>query len=524
MTASPATFPDWLGHQAASRGSALALVADGRQWTFAELDRDVDRLAHALAARGVVGGERVATLLHNGAAPVIVVHALLRLGATLVPLNTRLGAAEQSWQLAHAAPRLVLAEPRTAAQAHAATRVSADDATPSRGAVPLHVLADEWMEAPSITVPLRRVHPADHVLAVIYTSGTTGRPKGAMLTVANFWWSAIGSAMNLGIGTDDRWLACLPLFHVGGLSVVLRSAIYGTTIVVHDGFDADVVNEAIDANGVTIASFVSVMLRRLLDARGERRFPASLRCVLLGGGPAPRALLERGAALGAPIVQTYGLTETASQVATLAPADALRHVGSAGRPLYPNLVRIVPADGRESGDDDAGEIQVRGPIVMAGYLDDHEATARALSDGWLRTGDVGRIDADGLLYVLDRRDDLIITGGENVYPAEVEAALLAHPAVVEAGVVGAGDPEWGQRVVAFVRLAAGEAADGTAIATGDVTPESLRAWCRTRLAGYKAPSEVRVAADPLPRTASGKLRRSALRALLRGDAPPGVSA
>jgi O-succinylbenzoic acid--CoA ligase len=334
----------------------------------------------------------------------------------------------------------------------------------------------------------------------IYTSGTTGRPKAAQLTVANFWWSAIGSALNLGSDPADRWLACLPLFHVGGLSILLRSAIYGITAVVHDGFDATAVTRAIEHERITVVSLVAVMLQRLLDERGDRPFPASLRCILLGGGPAPRAMLERCARLGAPVVQTYGLTETTSQLATLAPEDALRKPGSAGRALYPNEVRIL-SDPDNAG---VGEILARGPVVMAGYAGDAAQTAHAMSDGWLRTGDVGRMDEDGFLYVLDRRDDLIVTGGENVYPAEVEAVLQEHPLVTEAAVIGVPDETWGQRVVAVVGVA-----PGTALASLDQT---LRRFCRERLANFKAPREVRLVTAPLPRTASGKLQRAVVRA------------
>ncbi|HET7187440.1 MAG TPA: o-succinylbenzoate--CoA ligase, partial [Gemmatimonadaceae bacterium] len=347
---------------------------------------------------------------------------------------------------------------------------------------------------------LRTAHEADDVLAVIYTSGTTGRPKGAMLTVGNFWWSAVGSALNLGTHADDRWLACLPLFHVGGLSIILRSAIYGITAVVHDEFDAERVNAAIDDDAVTIVSVVAVMLQRMLDARGNRPYPPSLRCVLLGGGPAPRSLLDRCAALDVPVVQTYGLTETCSQLATLAPEDALLRPGSAGKALYPNELRIASA-----ADDGAGEILARGPVVMAGYVNQPDATRAVIVDGWLHTGDVGRIDADGYLYVLDRRDDLIVTGGENVYPAEVEAALLSHHSIVEACVIGIADETWGQRVVAVVRVA--DPAAGIDVA-------ELTSYCRERIAGYKVPREIRVVLEPLPRTASGKLRRSALRELI----------
>ena len=493
-----APFPDWLAWRATSSPARAALVADGKTWSFSELDADVTRTALRLAALGARAGDRIATLLHNGAAAALLPHAALRLGATLVPLNVRLSDPELAWQLGDAAPRLLVAEERTMARAEHAGR-----ARP--GLVTVRVDRDGVASGGLTTgvhddahVPLRLAHDADAVLAIIYTSGTTGRPKGVMLTVGNFWWSAVGSALNLGTHADDRWLACLPLFHVGGLSIVLRSAIYGIATVVHDGFDVDAVNAAIDDGRVTVVSVVAVMLQRMLDARHDRPCPPTLRCVLLGGGPAPRPLLERCAALQVPVVQTYGLTETCSQVATLAPEDAQRRVGAAGKALYPNELRIATPSDSEARDDNAGEILVRGPIVMAGYAGRPDATARAIVDGWLHTGDVGRLDADGYLYVLDRRDDLIVSGGENVYPAEVEAVLLSHPLVAEAGVVGVADETWGQHVVAVVRL-------GDSTAAG-LDLAALQALCRSR-------REIRVVTEPLPRTASGKLRRAALRDL-----------
>ena len=543
MTVHPsASFPDWLTHRAQSTPARVALIASGRSWTFAELDADATRIARRLAALGVGSGERVATLLRNGAAPALLVHAVLRLGATLVPLNTRLNAAEVAWLVDDAAPRMIVVEGRTAALLDSSSdarvvmwedvveglavggsmidgvpfdEAAGDGAMESStvrsigdgaGAAEAHIEIRGGAPTPTplrVTDALpepRLTHPADHPLAIIYTSGTTGRPKGAMLTTANFWWSAIGSALNLGTLADDRWLACLPLFHVGGLSIILRAAIYGITAVVHDGFDEHAVNHAIDDEQVTIVSVVAATLQRMLAVRASRPYPPTLRCVLLGGGPAPRPLLERCAALRVPVVQTYGLTETTSQLATLAPHDALRKLGSAGKPLYPNEVRIAGAAA-----DGAGEILARGPVVMAGYAGRPDDTARAIVDGWLHTGDVGRLDDEGFLYILDRRDDLIITGGENVYPAEVEAVLLAHPLVGEAGVVGVADERWGQRIVAVVRLAE---------EASPVTEEALRAHCRARLAAYKVPAEVRILATALPRTASGKLRRAALRELL----------
>lgn len=501
MTGNPAAFPDWLATSAETTPKRIALIAGNHSWTYDELDVACARLARRLATLGVGTGDRVATLLPNGVTAALLPMAALRVGASLVPLNVRLHHGEVARLLADSAPSLVVFESATASllgskdatTAYTGALASADEG----GAASMGcALLDHVAEADT---QLRFTHAADHVLAVIYTSGTAGRPRGAMLTVGNFWWSAQGSALNLGVRDDDRWLAVLPLFHVGGLSILLRSAIYGTAAEVHERFDAATVNRAIDS-GVTIVSLVSVMLQRLLDERSDRPFPATLRCLLIGGGPVPAPLLDRALRIGAPVVQTYGLTECASQVATLAPDDALAHVGSAGRALHPNEVRIA-----DDTQDDAGEILVRGPIVMSGYLRDPEATAQAIRDGWLHTGDIGRLDEQGFLYVLDRRDDLIVSGGENVYPAEVEAVLLAHPWVDEAAVIGAPDPTWGHRVVAVVRLKAEhQFISGSAA-------ETLRAHCRGRLAGYKTPVDFRIVTEPLPRTASGKLRRAALR-------------
>lgn len=457
-------FPDWLRNRAVTHSERTALIVGDRQWSFNQLDAETDRIARRLACLGVTEGDRVATLLDAGFLAAALPHATLRLGATLVPLNTRLARAEIDWQLQDVAARIVI-EDRAML-----------DGVEERAAA------------------LRLAHPDDSVMAVIYTSGTSGEPKGAMLTVENFWFSAIGSALNLGCYPRDRWLACLPLFHVGGLSILVRSVIYGITAIVHEGFDPDAVNRAVDEEEVSIVSVVPIMLQRMLDARGDRPYPSSLRCVLLGGGPAPRALLERCSSLGIPVVQTYGLTETCSQVATISPDDARRKPGSAGKALYPNELRI------SSG----GEIIVKGPVVMRGYAGRRAETSAAIVDGWLHTGDSGVIDEEGFLYVLDRREDLIITGGENVYPAEVEAALASHPGVSEAGVIGVADSTWGQRVVAIVRLNA-------AGADSKYDGADLGSHCSARIARFKTPREFRFTTDPLPRTASGKLRRSLLR-------------
>jgi O-succinylbenzoic acid--CoA ligase len=491
MTHDTHQLPNWLAHRAAVLPTHTALIADDTRWTFAELDAWANTLARALAARGIAAGDRVALLMRNCPEFVALAHTAPRIGITLVPLNTRLTAPELAWQLADSGARLLLFHSETAAQAEA---IAATGTTSSLSIVNISDLDAQ----PSTSIALRDTIDLADPFVIIYTSGTTGQPKGALLTYGNLWWSAVGSAMNLGSHIDDCWLAVLPLFHIGGLSILIRSAIYGITVVLQRAFDPATVNRAIDTERVTIISVVSTMLQRMLDQRGQQPYPATLRCVLLGGGPAPQPLLEACAARGVPVVQTYGLTETASQVATLAPADALRKLGSAGQPLLPTKLRIAAATPGE-----VGEILVSGPTVMRGYINRPEQTALALRDGWLHTGDLGYLDAEGYLYVVSRRNDLIISGGENIYPAEIESVLLAHPAVAEAAVVGQADPQWGQIPVAVLVLR-----DDMAVSVAD-----LLAHCRERLAGYKVPKRVRIVAE-LPRNAAGKLLRDEIRAML----------
>ena len=489
-------LPDWLQQRARLSPDRLALIAgDGTdRWTFGALDQHVMMTANYLVDLGVGADDRVALLMSNSRTFVALVHALGRLGAVLVPLNTRLTPTEIGWQLRAVRARWLLHDQ---VNARAAATAARDAGRPELR----RVLADEHSPGPLPTQPslpgsIRFRLDAPH--SILYTSGTTGHPKGVVLTYGNHWWSAVGSALNLGLSPDDRWLACLPLFHVGGLAILLRSVIYGNTTILHETFDPKAVNQAIDEEQVTIISVVSVMLRRMLEARGSRPYPASLRCVLLGGGPAPQELLEDCARHGVPVVQTYGLTEAASQVATLSPEEARRKLGSAGKALLPTEVGVV-REGVAALAGEVGEIIVRGPTITPGYVDQPEATAQALQGGWLHTGDLGYLDEEGYLYVLDRRDDLIISGGENVYPAEVETVVRSHPAVEEVGVTGLPDERWGQVPVAFVKVRQGHT----------LTEIELEAYCAARLAGYKVPARFHFV-EALPRNAAGKLLRRKL--------------
>ena len=322
------------------------------------------------------------------------------------------------------------------------------------------------VEGPEAEVDLRTSHDPGAIHSVIHTSGTTGEPKPVELTFANHAASAAASADALGVDPDDRWLCPLPLHHVGGLGVLVRCAVNHTTAVLHERFDADRVRRVFEGGEVTLASLVPTMLVRLRES-GLRRAPG-LRAIALGGGPIPAGLLDWADETGIPVIPVYGMTETCSQVVA----------GSPGRPMRGVELEIGAG----------GEILVRGPMVAPGEY---------APDGWLHTGDLGRLDGHGRLHVEGRLKELIVTGGENVAPLEVEQALLAHPAVADAAVAGRPDPEWGEAITAFV------------VPRERVDAEALRVWCRERLAPHKVPKRVELV-ESLPRSPGGKLIRARL--------------
>jgi O-succinylbenzoic acid--CoA ligase len=483
------TFPNFLYRRADLSPEKTAVITGDVSLTFGELYQRSLRVAANLAALGVETGDRLALLADNSLAFVELFHAVAQLGAVLVPLNTRLTLDELSWQMQDVEARVLLYGSRYASIADAMAKELPELATAEINR--LTEITDSAI-APDENISLEAVH------TIIYSSGTTGKPKGVLLTYGNHWWSATASALNLGNQADDCWLAVLPLFHVGGMSILWRSVIYGIPAMVHDSFDPQAVNRAIDEQGVTIVSVVATMLQRMLDARNDCPYPPTLRCVLVGGGPVPQPLLERCAKLNVPVLQTYGMTETASQVATLAPELALAKLGSAGKPLFPTGLKIM-TEGKVLLPGEVGEIVVRGAVVSPGYFKREAETRKAWQKGWFHTGDLGRLDEEGFLYVVDRRTDLIISGGENVYPAEVEAVLLAHPAVEEAGVYARADDRWGQVPVAAVKLREGKT----------ITETELILWCQSRLARYKVPRQIEFR-DNLPRNAAGKLVRRLL--------------
>jgi o-succinylbenzoate---CoA ligase len=471
--------------------------------SYAALNDQAAYEAAALAQVGVGRGDRVGLLLDSGQRCVGLIWGIVRLGAVIVPLNTRLTPDELHYQATKADCKAVICS--AAYESNARTLFSSTRPVycidpPQFGDVlpfPNKMMRSEMFLYLDGEIDL------DATAVIIFTSGTTGKPKGAQLTFGNFYHSAQASAERLGVSPIDRWLLALPLYHVGGLSILFRSAIYGTAFAIPKAEPGtspklDSIIYSMQHEKITLISLVPTQLYRMLEMGVE--FPPTLRLILLGGAAASPELLERCARLNLPVATTYGLTEAASQVATMLPSDVRDKPGSVGKPLTETTVRIVRDDGTPAPPGEYGEIVVSGATVMKGYLD--EPSSRTLRNGELYTGDIGFLDTDGDLWLVQRRSDLIVSGGENVYPAEVEAVLRQHPAVEDASVVGVPSAEWGQQVAAAVVLKSGMSADG----------EEMETFCKGRLAGYKRPRLICFVTE-LPMTASGKIQRAAVRAL-----------
>ncbi|MGE0355389.1 MAG: AMP-binding protein [Burkholderiales bacterium] len=449
-------------------GKDLALVAAGEALDYAALEARVAAATGRLRSLGVGEGSRVGLWAENAIEWVVVALAVARAGAVLVPLNTRLADPEIAWQVSRAALPLVVAGDALASRAVGDCRV---------------VSLAEWRALPlgdGSAAPV--CDDEDRDAAIVFTSGTTGRPKGAVLTRGNQLASARAAAAVLPLAPGDRWLASLPFFHVGGLGLVQRCFLSGACVVLPASFSADDLDRAIEEEGITHLSVVDATLRRILEARGGTPLPDPVRAVVVGGGPVSPALLEACPQA----LATYGLTESCAMATLVRPGSPPAARRTAG-PALPGIGLRIAED---------GVIELRGPTVMRGYLDDAAATAAAIRDGWLRTGDLGELDPDGSLRVLARRDDLIVSGGENVYPAEIEQALREHPEVADAVVIGVPDDRWGDVPLAIVELRRPGAPD-------------LRAFLAPRLARYKLPRVVLTGS--IPRLANGKPDRDSLR-------------
>lgn len=499
--------PARLARHAREAPGKLACVdlGSGRRLTYAELDAWVDRCAAWLEAMlDDPAGKRVAALARNSVDVLALQLACARVGAIFQPLNWRLPGLELAVLVEDAAPRLLLYDPEFAttfpalARFTALERVAFDDG-------PDGFLAQV---AAASAEPVHATPAGDDAPAtLLYTSGTTGRPKGAMISEANARACAENFSVVGRVGPDAVFLCDAPMFHTVGLYAICRTTLHmGATLLISPRFEPGVTLRRLSDPELGITHYFCVPQMAQMIRQEPDFSPAGLRrltALCTGGAPIPAAVIHRWVDDGVMLIDGYGMTECGTVLGMpVGDLDLVRaKAGSAGKPAPGASVRLVSPDGRDVADGEVGELWLKGPNITAGYWGRPEATAEAFSDGWLKTGDAARRDADGFYYLVDRWKDMFISGGENVYPAEVEAAILEMDGVSEVAVVGAPDARWGECGVAYVVPVPGAA----------VSAEAVQAHCRARLAGYKRPRRVEIEAA-LPRTGSGKVRKDLLRA------------
>ncbi|ONI84870.1 p-hydroxycinnamoyl-CoA synthetase [Saccharothrix sp. ALI-22-I] len=500
----------WPYRRAQMSPDRTVIVHSGRTMTYAEFATRVTRLADRLRAAGVSSGDRVAYLGPNHPSFVETMFATHVLGGTFVPVNFRLTAPEVGHVLADSGPSVLVFGPQCAGVVRDLVGIAPGVVVAVEGSDVGQHDYESWL-AEGSAEPIDEPVDPDDVAVILYTSGTTGRPKGAMLTHANLIWNTFNLLVGVDVTSTECTLVSAPLFHVAALAqTLLPTFIKGGKMVLTASWDVGRVYELIERERITLIFGVATMYADF--AASPRWYTAdlsSLRHLLCGGAAVPESLIRTYQERGLTFCQGYGLTETAPGATFLEAGESTRKVGSAGVPVFFADVRVMRDDEVDAGVDEPGEVLVRGPNVTPGYWNDPVSTAAAfLPGGWFRTGDIARFDAEGHLYVVDRLKDMFISGGENVYPAEVENAIVEHPAVVEAAVIGVPDPRWGEVGRAFVRC--GEA--------GGPTREELREFLLARLAKYKVPVHIDLV-EQLPRTGSGKVRKAELRKLPMSGRP-----
>ncbi|MER5181197.1 long-chain fatty acid--CoA ligase [Streptomyces sp. NPDC002896] len=503
----------WPGRRARKTPHRTALIHQQQTFSYAELHQRTNRLAHALRAAGIRRGDRVAYLGPNHPSFLETLFATGLLGAVFVPLNTRLAAPEIGYQLADSGARTLIHDPSLYDPTDNGGGGGEDGAGP---AVKHRIeIGDPYEQALAAAPadPIDEPVAPDDICMIMYTSGTTGRAKGAMLTHGNLTWNAINVLIDQDLAADEVALVSAPLFHTAGLNMLtLPVLLKGGTCVLVGAFDPAGTLDLIERHRITFMFGVPAMFDQI--ARQPRWADAdlsSVRQLTCGGAPVPTPLIATYQSRGLNFQQGYGMTEAAPGTLFLAAEHAVSKAGSAGVPHFFTDVRVTGPDLKPVAVGEPGEIVVRGPNVMPGYWGLPEETAAAFIDGWFRSGDIARVDEDGFVTIVDRLKDMIISGGENVYPAEVEDVLLTHPAIVECAVIGVPDEKWGEVPRAVVVADEGARLD----------PDEVIAFLGGRLAKYKIPKSV-VVAETLPRTASGKLLKARVRARFGADPQSGT--
>ena len=502
----------WITRRAFYSGEHIALIDGQRRISYADFDRRTDKLASALRDLGVRQGDRVACLQYNSASFLELLFATAKLGAIFVPINFRLAAPEVAYLLADSgADVFVWSGPLSQL---------AGDALRGEGVrVRLGVTVGgdphddendyETLLGSGKPVPLGMRVAGSDVAMLMYTSGTTGRPKGVMLTHDNLLWHAINN-LNLGPGlrSTDRTVTVAPMFHIGALGVHTLPLFYvGGTVAVLPSFNPEETLAMMATERVTLQFLVPAMWSALMTVPDFETYDLSaLELAVTGGAPCPLPVLEYFQSRGVPFQEGFGMTEAAPGVSLLDTDHLKEKSGSIGRPNFHVQTRIVDENDRELPTGEVGELVLRGPNIFVGYWGLPEATAEAFRGGWFHTGDLGRVDDEGFITLVDRKKDMIITGGENVYPIEVEQVLWRHHAVREVAVVGVPHPKWGETPIAVVAVEDG----------AEVTGDDLIAFARERLAHFKCPTRVEYVSE-LPRNATGKILKTALRKQFGGD-------
>jgi acyl-CoA synthetase (AMP-forming)/AMP-acid ligase II len=494
---------------------ALVDIAAGLRLSFAELDRVADRAAHLLTGLGLVEGDRVAVLLPTAHQFVETFYGAARAGLVVVPLNWRLVADELGFMLRDSgATVLVFDAEYDAVVAELHARGDGEDGTPVRHWLRVGADTPAWagdfdaLVGQASPEPAPVVGDGDDPLFIMYTSGTTGLPKGVVHTHDSVAWCVLTMAASIDVRFRDRYLIALPLFHVAALAPMFGSVYRGATVILMRHFDPRGIWEVLDAERVTTTLAVPAMLTFMLPACSpELADSLALRWIMSGASPVPPSLIKAYADLGVEVHQVYGLTESCGPGCVISADDAMSHAGSAGKAFFHTDIRIVDAQGADVEPGVPGEILIRGRHNMAGYWNRPQATAETIVDGWLHTGDIAVADADGFVYIQDRIKDMIISGGENVYPAEIEDVLLTHPGIADVAVLGMASAKWGESPFAVV-VRADAALDEAAVLT----------YCEGRLARFKLPKRA-VFIDAIPRTPTGKTLKRVLREQFSMDAP-----
>jgi fatty-acyl-CoA synthase len=509
---------DWIAHHADNRPTKEAVrdLGTGRSFTYRDLDRRVDAMAGYLGSLGIGRGDRVAVLAHNGVEFFDVQFACVRTGAICVLLNWRLTVSELEYILSDSAPVLLVHDVAFADSAAElgrrcgiATLLAIDGGSP---AGPYESALAELDGRP--VEPVTLTH--DDVVTIMYTSGTTGLPKGAMITHGMNFWNCVNLGIPAGIGLDTVHLNVLPLFHTGGLNCYSNPVLHaGGTVVLLRQFDPGETLRVLGdpAQGITHFFGVPAPYQFMMQHPDFATTDLSrLRIAGVGGAPCALTIMETWMERGVLLSQGFGMTETSPACIFLDPGDALRKIGSTGKALLHTEFRIVNDDGDDCGPDEVGELWVAGPHITPGYWNKPEATAAAFAGRWLKTGDAARRDAEGFVYIVDRWKDMYISGGENVYPAEVENVLYQLPEVVEAAVIGVPHDRWGEAGLAVIAVAPGAALDRT----------TVQAHCAARLAKFKVPDDIAIV-EALPRNATGKVLKRELRARFVGEDAPRIT-